>query len=223
MDRAGCCCSCITALIVFSPKLLALLVWSAGKLPGWPQRPRFVAGVLIEAAMSAATAPILMVSQTMAVVSTLLGRDAGWRSQSRNTGERRRRTAARAGAMAFTSSSALHSRLAVVAHDIGMALWTAPVALSLVFAGPISTALARTPRRRSLLWRLMATPEDIAPPKVVRAALRAGMTMGIAEVAPAPARVPRDGCCGDGGGKLEKSDVGDSAPPRFIDRRLVGG
>lgn len=180
----------ITTLIVFSPKILALILWAAGRLPGWPQQPRFVAGVMLETAMSAATAPIMMVSQTVAVVSTLMGRDAGWRSQKRDMG-------CDAGSRRDGGRYNLHLGIGlalgavVIAHDIGMAAWTAPVALSLIFAGPISGLLSRTPRRRSLLWRMMATPEDVTPPKVVRAALRAGMTMGIADAPQTPAR-PRE-------------------------------
>ena len=37
-----------------------------------------------------------------------------------------------------------------------------------VLAGPISTALSLTPQRRSLAWRLMATPEDLRIPAIVR-------------------------------------------------------
>lgn len=175
----------LTALIVFSPKLLALLLWSAGKLPGWSRHPRFVVGVMIEAVVSAATAPVMMVSQSVAVVSTLLGRDAGWGAQRRDGcghGE--------AGRYALHLGVGLVLGLAVLAHDASHAAWSAPVALSLVFAGPLSSALSRMPRRRSLLWRVMATPEDAAPPPVVRAAMRAGMAMGqpAAPVAASPLR-----------------------------------
>jgi membrane glycosyltransferase len=175
----------ITGLVVFSPKLLALAVWAAGRLPGWPRHPRFILGVLIEAAISAATAPVMMVSQSAAVAATLLGRDAGWAAQRR----------AAEGAAADVNRYALHLAiglvlgLAMLAHDAGHAAWSAPVALSLVFAGPLSAALSRAPRRRSLLWRAMSTPEDMAPPPVVRAAMRAGMAMGeTPQGLPAPRR-----------------------------------
>jgi membrane glycosyltransferase len=173
----------ITGLVVFSPKLLALAVWAAGRLPGWPRHPRFILGVLIEAAISAATAPVMMVSQSVAVASTLLGRDAGWAAQRR----------AAEGA-ADTARYALHLAiglvlgLAVLVYTAGHAAWSAPVALSLVFAGPLSAALSRPPKRRSLLWRAMATPEDMAPPPVVRAAMRAGMAMGETALKPAADR-----------------------------------
>ncbi|HEV7690872.1 MAG TPA: glucans biosynthesis glucosyltransferase MdoH [Hyphomonadaceae bacterium] len=163
----------ITGLVVFSPKLLALAVWAAGRLPGWPRHPRFVLGVLIEAAISAATAPVMMVSQSVAVVATLLGRDAGWAAQRRAA-----EGATDAVRYALHVAVGLVLGLAVLAHDAGHAAWSAPVALSLALAGPLSAALSRAPRRRSLLWRAMATPEDMAPPAVVRAAMRAGMAMG---------------------------------------------
>ncbi|HEY3231526.1 MAG TPA: glucans biosynthesis glucosyltransferase MdoH, partial [Roseiflexaceae bacterium] len=74
----------MTTLIVLSPKWLALLLWAGGRLPGWPRHPRFIAGLVIETAVSAFTAPILMVNQTAAVFSAAFGCDAGWHPQVRN-------------------------------------------------------------------------------------------------------------------------------------------
>ena len=181
----------LTALIVYSPKILALLLWATGKLPGWSRHPRFIAAVAIEAVISAAMAPILMVSQTLAVVATLTGRDAGWGAQTRDAGsESGDGLAAR---YSVHLAVGLLLGVGVAAHDVGLAAWTAPVAFSLIFAAPISAGLSRLVRRQDRLWRYTATPEDISTPAVVRAAARAALEMGdipANDMLPRPMRAP---------------------------------
>ncbi|HOZ26273.1 MAG TPA: glucans biosynthesis glucosyltransferase MdoH [Hyphomonadaceae bacterium] len=158
----------LTTLIVLSPKWLALILWAMGKLPGWERQPGFLAGLFAEAIVSAITAPIMMISQAQAVIAPFLGRDAGWRPQAR---------VAIAGASngnrfvpQLVAGLALCATMLV---NAGFAAWTLPVAASLLFAGPIAAGLAYAPRRRSWLWRAMATPEDLRPPAIVSSARRA--------------------------------------------------
>ncbi len=166
----------ITGVIVLSPKWLAFLLWTAGRLPGWGRSPGFLAGLAMETAMSAATAPIMMVNQARAVIAPFLGRDAGWRPQAR---------------VATRSGSASQYRLqmmfglalcATMAVNAGFAAWTLPVAASLVFAAPIAWAFAYAPPRRSWLWRALATPEDLRPPAIVSATRRAATRLSWATV-----------------------------------------
>lgn len=153
----------VTVLIVLAPKWLALLLWATGKLPGWGRHRGFVVGLVTETVVSAAMAPILMVGQAKAVLAPFFGRDAGWRPQAR---------VACAGAptgLRYRSQLTIGALLGVtMLIDPRFVAWTLPVALSLVLAGPISTALSLTPQRRSLAWRLMATPEDLRIPAIVR-------------------------------------------------------
>lgn len=179
----------LTALIVLSPKWLALALWAAGRLPGWSRHPRFLGGLATETMVSAMIAPIMMVNQTLAIAQTLLGADAGWRPQARN------RSDCTLGELA--AQYKVHSIVGVVlflaalAHDPLLAAWTAPVALSLIFAAPVSHALSRAPRMRSSLWRVMSTPEEAEPPAVVRAARRAALRLGgIRPVRAQPLRLP---------------------------------
>ena len=158
----------LTTLIVLSPKWLALILWAMGKLPGWERQPGFLAGLFAEAIVSAITAPIMMISQAQAVIAPFLGRDAGWRPQAR---------VAIAGASngnrfvpQLVAGLALCATMLV---NAGFAAWTLPVAASLLFAGLIAAGLAYAPRRRSWLWRAMATPEDLRPPAIVSSARRA--------------------------------------------------
>ena len=176
----------LSALIVLSPKWLALYLWAIGRLPGWSRNPSFLAGLVLETAVSAAIAPILMVSQARAVIEPFLGRDAGWRPQSRVA------TKVVAGANYHVQLACGLALCATMLVNAGFAAWTLPVAASLVFAAPIAAWLAHAPRRRSLLWRTLATPEDMAPPAIVRSARRAAgrFAWPAAEIARQPVVVP---------------------------------
>ncbi|MBP9234911.1 MAG: glucans biosynthesis glucosyltransferase MdoH [Hyphomonadaceae bacterium] len=158
----------LTTLIVLSPKWLALILWAMGRLPGWEHQRGFVGGLIAEAAVSAATAPIMMISQAQAVIAPFLGRDAGWRPQAR-VAVSGASTGSRFKPQVFVGLGLCATMLV----SAGFAAWTLPVAVSLVFARPIAAGLAYTPRRRSWLWRILATPEDLKPPAVVTAARRA--------------------------------------------------
>ena len=166
----------LTAMIVLSTKWLAAALWLVRRLPDWSQHPRFLAGLMVEMVISALIAPIMIVNQTTAIVSTLTGIDAGWRPQVR---ERSGGTVAElAGHYAVHLVVGAALFLAALAHDPLLAAWTSPVALSLVFAAPISAALSRAPRQRTWLWRVLSTPEEAEPPPVVRAARRAALRFG---------------------------------------------
>jgi membrane glycosyltransferase len=167
----------LTALIVLSPKWLALLLWTSGRLPGWSRHPRFIAGLAVETAVSAFTAPILMVNQTVAVFSAVFGRDAGWHPQVRRCDGQPSQDLGRHYAMHLAIGLALCA--AVLAHDAGLTAWTAPVMFSLVLAAPLSAALSQQPRQRNWLWRIMSTPEETNPPSVIRSARRIAMRLGV--------------------------------------------
>ncbi len=176
----------LSALIVLSPKWLALYLWAVGRLPGWSRNPSFLAGLVLETAVSAAIAPILMVSQARAVIEPFLGRDAGWRPQARVAAK-------------VTEGAKYHAQLAcglalcaTMLVNTGFVAWTLPVAASLVCAAPIAAWLAHAPRRRSVLWRTLATPEDMYPPAIVRAHRRAAgrFAWPVAEVTRQPLAPP---------------------------------
>ena len=176
----------LSALIVLSPKWLALYLWAIGRLPGWGRNPSFLAGLVLETAVSAAIAPILMVSQARAVIEPFLGRDAGWRPQARVA------TKVVEGANYHVQLACGLGLCATMLVNAGFAAWTLPVAASLVFSAPIAAWLAHAPRRRSLLWRTLATPEDMQPPAIVRAHRRAAgrIAWPVAEPVRTPVAIP---------------------------------
>lgn len=159
-----------TAIVLTSPKWLALIAWMAGKLPGWNRHPRFIPALIAETVLTAVMAPIIMLNHAGSVFATLLGRDAGWRPQVRDRD-------------GFTWSDLVrHYRqhmifgggLLLVSFAISPSfmLQNVPIAVTMMFAPVITKHLSRRARRGSMLWRLFATPEDLATPDIVRAAER---------------------------------------------------
>ncbi|MCL4138170.1 UNVERIFIED_CONTAM: hypothetical protein GTU68_041832 [Idotea baltica] len=157
----------ITMAILFAPKIFGLIIglrnqdWRE-KVGGWAM----VRCVGLEILISALVAPILMAAQTSAVVSILLGRDAGWTPQQRDAGGYAAKDVMRRHAV----SMFLGVVLTVAAFAISplFAAWLAPASLGLIFAGPISywTGRARTGvglRRKG--WLL--TPEEASQPEIL--------------------------------------------------------
>jgi membrane glycosyltransferase len=109
-----------------------------------------------------------MMTQTASVAQILIGRDSGWKVQSRDSGGMNI-----ADAMRFhwrhTLAGALLALLAWEASP-GLLVWMAPVVAGLILSGPLSwlTAQAAGP----VLSVVLSTPEDRAPASILLRALR---------------------------------------------------
>jgi len=124
---------------------------------------RAIFGVLTETIFSMLVAPILMVTQTKAVLEIMLGRDSGWKPQQRF------------GAAINAQEAARYHALHVVIGIIGVVLcatvsmallaWMAPVLLGLVLSAVLSWVMARPPL--ALIGVLLSTEEDRDPPAIV--------------------------------------------------------
>lgn len=148
-----------TMAVVLLPKWLGMVLeikraYHASELFGTP---RAIAGVIIETLFSMLLAPVLMMTQTAAIVQILLGRDSGWKAQSR-------------GGQAIALKDALrmhwlHSALGALVAFIcwetspGLLVWMSPVILGLILsgfvhwltaqpAGPVFAALLSTDEER---------------------------------------------------------------------------
>jgi membrane glycosyltransferase len=156
-----------TVVIVHLPKLLGGL-WA---LRNAAQRQRHggiarvAAGVLIESVLSTLIAPLLMLSQTNAVASILLGRDTGWGVQRRVGADNslaqlihQHRWPAAWGltgaAICWTISPAVFA-------------WMSPIIIGLVLAAPIGSFTAR--RAGGMLATLLGTLEERCPPQLLSA------------------------------------------------------
>jgi membrane glycosyltransferase len=125
--------------------------------------------VLVETVLSSLIAPVMMLMQSAEVMGIVTGRDAGWKAQRRDDGSIPLRAVARR----HRTHTLCGIALAVAAYAVSPVFlaWMAPVVLGLVLAIPVSAvtgwqALGKAARRLGLL----VTPEEIAPPAVLRRA-----------------------------------------------------
>jgi membrane glycosyltransferase len=163
-----------TVVVVLLPKAIGLAL-AIGRTPFGLVRPgaaRVLGGALVEVVASILIAPILMLTQTQAVVEILLGRDAGWSAQRRDGASpelahvMRFHAAHQIIGLAFAVSCVLASTFVLA--------WMSPIILGLVLAPLISLATSR--HAPYWLHSLLATPEDLEPPAVVAAAEEAYAT-----------------------------------------------
>jgi membrane glycosyltransferase len=123
--------------------------------------------VLVELVLSSLIAPVMMLMQSAEVMGIVTGRDAGWKAQRRDDGSIPFRVVARH----HRTHTLCGVALAVAAYTVSPVLlaWLAPVVLGLVLAIPVSAVTGRqelgTAVRR---LGLLATPEEIDPPAVLR-------------------------------------------------------
>lgn len=160
-----------TMLVVLLPKVLGLILEirraraAREDFGTW----RAVFGGLVETVFSILLAPILMLTQTVAVTEILLGRDSGWKAQRRANGEVTLGDAFRF----HTPHMVLGIATAVISYNVAPALvaWMSPVILGLVLAGFVGWLVAQP--AGPMLSLLLSTPEDRNPPPVLRRALAA--------------------------------------------------
>jgi membrane glycosyltransferase len=131
---------------------------------------RAIAAVATETVYSMLIAPILMMTQTSAVGQILMGRDAGWKPQSRDEN-----------GIPLTDAMRFHARHMIAGMILALlcwnttpelAIWMAPVILGLLLSGFINWYTARP---AGLVMRyLLSTPQDRAPaPTLLRTELLA--------------------------------------------------
>jgi membrane glycosyltransferase len=160
-----------TMAVLMAPKMLGyvLLLKDRQTTHSCGGALRIGMSVLVETVLSSLIAPIMMLMHSAEVLGIVTGRDTGWRAQRRDDGSipfrvvaRRHRTHTLCGVV-----------LAVAAYSVSpVALaWMAPVVLGLVLAIPLS-ALTAWQKLGKIVRRLglLATPEEIDPPAVVRRA-----------------------------------------------------
>jgi membrane glycosyltransferase len=158
--------------LLLVPKLLGCI---AVLLRGTERRSfgvmRLLGGTLLETLVAGLMAPVVMLTQTIDVVAILLGRDSGWNAQRRASAPR---LDPADGAIPARDTRRLYWRHTVLGLALGvlaglvsvsLALWMLPVVLGLALAIPL---VLLTGRRSSSGW--LRTPEDVAPPPVVKRA-----------------------------------------------------
>ncbi|MDB5454447.1 MAG: glucosyl transferase family 2 [Caulobacter sp.] len=161
----------LTAILLFGPKVLGtiLIFTRPSEVRAFGGRRRILAGLSVEMLMSALVAPMLMFTQTRALIEILAGRVGGWATQRRDTDRVTGSEAMRA--MGWISLSGL---------GLAMAFWftpdlltaTAPILAGLILAVPLTMLGASKAAGLKLKANgLFMTPEERRPPAIVRAAL----------------------------------------------------
>ena len=150
-----------TVLVVHLPKLLGGL-WAVRNADQRRQNGgvlRIAGGVLVESVLSTLIAPLLMLTQTNAVASILLGRDAGWGAQ--------RRIGADATRVQFLLQHRWHTAWGIAGAAVCWTLspavfaWMAPIIMGLLLAAPIARLTAKP--AGTLLAKTLATAEERCP------------------------------------------------------------
>ncbi len=154
-----------TMAVVLLPKVLGLVLEAkraraAREIGGTL---RAIVGVTTETVFSMLLAPILMVTQTVAVFQTVFGMDSGWKTQRRDHGS-----------VPFSQALQFHWRHMALALAVGLVCWEAspdvvawmsPVLLGLVLAAPLTWLTSRP--AGPLVALVLSTPEDRCPPAIL--------------------------------------------------------
>ena len=147
--------------VVLLPKGLGLILelqrtYSGRDLTGMI---RSVFAVIVETIASMLIAPILMMTQTVAVIEILLGRDSGWRAQNRGETAIHFRDALNYHAPHIFAGAVL--AILCWSTTPALAIWMAPVILGLLLSAATNWITAR-PAGSLMRW-LLSTKEDHNP------------------------------------------------------------
>jgi membrane glycosyltransferase len=157
--------------LLFLPKFLALLgaLFSGKTRRSFGGAVPLLVGVSLETLLSILLAPCAMMAHTLMVAGIISGQAVGWGNQSRETDGTAWRDA-----MVFHAVPTLAGIVwSFVAWHIGsvFALWMSPILLGLALCVPVSVWTSRARYGRALAKRrILATPEEIDPPAIVKLA-----------------------------------------------------
>jgi membrane glycosyltransferase len=172
-----------TMSLLLLPKLLAwaLLLLSREDRRGIGGSARSFLSMLLETIVAGLLAPVTMLTQSIDVVSILLGRDSGWQPQQRDDGKLRLREVVRL----YWSHTAFGLLFGIASWLVSpfLALWMLPVTLGLALAVPLAALTARPVLRLRQLG-LLTIPEEAAQPAVTARsiAIRRMLVTGAEEV-----------------------------------------
>lgn len=148
--------------MLLAPKAMGALAVIFGEVPvaRFGGVGRFALSLMAEIVLSILFAPVMMVQQVVAVLRTVIGIRPIWSPQARRGGDYSAATVLKFHALE-TASGVL---LALGIAGGLVSLWLLPIAISLGLAVPLSLLSGRR------LRTLMATPEMVDPPAILRRA-----------------------------------------------------
>jgi membrane glycosyltransferase len=156
---------CATLVIVLLPKMFGLILEIRRTLVD--REPfgvlRAIAGVGTETFFSILLTPILMVTQTVAIMQVVIGRDSGWSPQQREDG-----------GLSFDEAVGFHWRHIMIGAFAAwtcwhvsphLVLWMSPILIGLVFAAPLGWFMSRS--GGFYLRSVLSIPEQRLPPQIL--------------------------------------------------------
>lgn len=163
----------VTMGILFAPKIYGLIYGLVSPL--WRRQVglfRTAFGVITETLLSILIAPIMMVTQTGAVISVLSGRDSGWSPQKRTEDGYSLLATIRHSAPAMTLGLVLSVSAMIISPVY--AAWLAPATIGLLLSVPLSYWTAKKSAGR-FFWRIgaLVSPAEVELPASFTAAQQA--------------------------------------------------
>jgi membrane glycosyltransferase len=159
----------VIAMILFLPKVLSvvLIVFKRKNAREHGGALRLSLSVVLEVLLSSLLAPIRMVFHSRFVLTNLLGRTVGWRSQGRGDTETHWREALRHHALDSLLASVWGATLYWLNPDYFW--WVTPIVGALMLSIPLSVYTSRvTLGDRARRWGLFLIPEESALPPELR-------------------------------------------------------
>jgi membrane glycosyltransferase len=156
----------ITAVVLFGPKLLGLLLAARRRRGAFGGVARLASGAVAEALFSVLVAPVMMFYHTRFVLEILAGRDVAWDAQERDGRTVRWGEAGRSTAW-MTAVVGVWAALTLILSP-AFFLWLLPIFAGPLLAAPVlrfTSGVTRTSGTRS---RLLGTPAENLDPRELR-------------------------------------------------------
>ncbi len=169
-----------TMALLLIPKILGAITLRRADRRGCGGVPGLVASLVLETILAGLMAPVVMLTQSLHVVSILVGRDSGWNAQRRDDGS----VPFRVTIGQYLWHTVLGLALGGIAWAVSssLALWMTPVVVGLALAILLAAFTAR--RGIGAAFRrlgLLRIPEEMHPPEVLARANHLAMDEGAAQ------------------------------------------
>jgi membrane glycosyltransferase len=186
----------ITAILLFGPKILGsiLILRSARERAAFGGGKKILGSLGIEMVLSALVAPLLMFTQTRALIEIMAGKCSGWARQRRDVGR-----------VGWDEASSAVGWISAAGVTLAIAFWftpdlltaTAPLLVGLVLAAPL--AVIGGSRRAGMALKargIFLTPNETRPPRILRQAMGLVPPVEIANPWPVGGREPAQAAVG---------------------------
>ena len=158
----------VTFTLLLLPKVLGFLtiIFNNKKRKEFGGTIRLTLSVIIETILSSLIAPIMMILQSTAIMSILLGRDSGWNAQRRDDGTMPLKY--------IMQYHFWHMVIGIVGAitcsyiSLNLLLWMSPLLSGLILSGFLSALTARRDLGQFIRdLKIFVIPEEQDPPKVL--------------------------------------------------------